>query len=94
MVKKDDFEDLRMRLKKAFSDKADSKVKAQIIAKLVHRVDVGVDGVKIHYHVGDAHLKGVEPGGDKPSGSAGLWGPQKNLCGGSNSLTNGARDWT
>jgi len=87
-----DVKELFHRLALIFNDDANSKLRAQVIKRLIHKVEVGVDSVKIHYHIGERYLKGeleavIASGPDSFQFGA---DPQKNLLGGSNSLTNGA----
>ncbi len=78
-----EFEDLKkltIGLKKLFSETASPEVKTKIIQKLVAKIEIGIDSVRIHFIVGKESLRSlIEP---------------RLLNLGSNSLTNGARRGT
>ena len=67
---------------------ANSATKSKIIQRLIHKVEVGVDSVVVHYNV---DKRNMVPEIKKPDFESGFF---KNYPNGSNSLTNGARNWT
>ena len=83
-----DFKAFRKSLAKAIRNPKGTD-RAKIVSKLVHKVEVGVDQVTVHYFVGKDRIN---------KESADLAGPRglslKNLSIGSNSLTFGAPEWT
>ncbi len=66
---------------------ANSATKSKIIQRLIHRVEVGVDSVVIHYNVDKRNLG---PKIKKPDSKSGFFKNYSDTLGGSNSLTNGA----
>jgi site-specific DNA recombinase len=87
------FEAFTKYLRELMSSSAESSLKAKIIERLVHRIEVNKDGIKIHYYAGQEQLERslVEikgsPQGENPD-------PLFLKCVGSNSLTNGADERT
>jgi hypothetical protein len=87
------FEGFGKYLRNMISSSADSSLKAKIIGKLIHRINVNKEGVKIHYYVGHEYferslveIKSSQQGENPDSLFL--------KCVGSNSLTNGARRGT
>ena len=80
-----DYDRFREGLKKLFLS-SDPKIKAQVIEKMVHKVEVGIDSVKVHYFVGQSHI--ARESGKKP-GSRDFF-----VSDSSNSLTFGAPERT
>ena len=66
---------------------ANSATKSKIIQRLIHRVEVGVDSVVIHYNVDKRNLG---PKIKKPDSKSGFFKNYSDTLGGSNSWTNGA----
>lgn len=67
---------------------ANSATKSKIIQRLIHKIEVGVDSVVVHYNVDKRNLG---PKIKKPDSKSGIF---KNYPNGSNSLTIGARRGT
>lgn len=72
---------------------ANSEVKSKIIQRLIHKVEVGVDSVVVHYNVDKRNLG---PKIKKPDSRSGFFknSSVSNCFNSSNSLTNGAQDWS
>lgn len=69
------------------------EIKAKIVSKLVHKIELLPDSFKLHFYVGESH---VSPEDDaKRKGTGGLSVPISNRTQifGSNTLTNGRGDW-
>lgn len=79
------FDRFRESLKSVFKS-SDPKIKSQVIEKLIHKVEVGVDSVKVHYYVGKGHVSRESA---SVAGSRNL-----SISVSSNSLTNGAPERT
>ena len=80
-----DYRSLLVCMKNMWRD-ADASVKDRIIKRLIHKIEVGVDSVVIHYNVDKRNL---DPKTKKTSKKEAFYQTI-----GSNSLTNGAQDWT
>ena len=76
-------------LRELMTTSADSSLKAKVIAKLVHRIEVSTKVIKIHYYVGEDHIERNLIELAAPQG-----GKDFLKCVGSNSLTIGARERT
>ena len=77
-----DFEDYRKftaLVSKSLAEEIDAEIRAKILRRLVHKVEVGTDGIVIHYYAGKDSIEG---GGDASSPH---FFEKKGLC----SLTNG-----
>ena len=75
-----DFESYKKTLQsiqKSFKNKLEPEEKAKIIKRLVHKIEIGTESIKIHYYAGRDALGVLEPPKNNP----------KKMC--SSSLTNG-----